>query len=93
MNTYKAKKHSDAVKLMTNYHVNMCGYKMFESNIESGVFSVASKEDGLILTLLDDKTIIKTNGYRDDLGFVSNSEYQGFLDEYYNVASMASQDE
>ena len=71
----------------------MCGYKLFEPNIEAGVFAVASKEDGLILTLLDNKSIKKTDGYGKDLGFITESESRTAQDEYHEIASSASQDE
>lgn len=93
MSVYKAKKHSRVVKFMTGYYIGQCGYKVFLPNTDNGVFGVASKEDDLILTLLDDKTIKKTDGSGKDLGFVSQDEYDKAKDEFFDILSMASQDE
>lgn len=95
MKIYKAKKHSEAVRFMTNYYVSMCGFKVRAPNpyIEGGVFAVASKVDQKILTLLDDKTIKITSSYGQDLGLLSESDFKQVQDEYHDIASCAGQDE
>lgn len=95
MKIYKAKKHSEAVRFMTSYYVLMLGFKTRfpPYSIDGGVFTVASRADKKILTLLDDKTIKITSSYGQDLGFLSESDFKQVQDEYHDIASCASQDE
>lgn len=93
MNIYKAKKHSDAVKLMTDFYVGLLGYKLSIPNVEGGVFAIASEESGLIITLLDDKTIKITDGQQKELGFIDENEAKTARDGYIESISMVSKDE
>ena len=93
MSIYKAKKHSYITNFMTSYYIGQCGYKVFLPKKANEVFAVASKEDNLILILLDDKTIRKTDRYGKDLGFVSQDEFDKAKDEHFDILSMVGQDE
>lgn len=93
MSTAKVKKHSDAVELMKSYYIDMCGFKVFTPNVKDGVFAVAHKESNRIITLLDNKTIVKTDGYGKNLEFISVEELERAKNDCFDIQSMSSQDE
>lgn len=93
--TYKAKNHSQAVKFMTEYYVDMCGFKIISpTHHKKGVFSVISREeDAVFLTLLDNKTIEQYDEKSRVSSLLTNFDYQKACDDYADIRSMASQDE
>lgn len=92
---YKAKNHSETVRFMIDYYVNLCGFKIIApTHHKKGVFSVISKvEDGVLLTLLDNKTIEQTDKKGRDPFLLTDFDYQKAHDDYADIISMASQDE
>ncbi len=93
MSTAKVKKHSDVVELMKSYYIDMCGFKVFTPNVKDGVFAVAHKESNRVITLLDDKAIVKTDSYGKNLEFISVDELERERNDRFDIESMSSQDE
>lgn len=82
--------HRQAVLHMTLFYLDMSGYKLHKpkSCIDSTeIFCVASKDDGLIISLLENKTIAKQDGYGNSRGLVTTKEYEAQRDIIYDVLS------
>ena len=91
--TYKARSHSQAVRFMMKYHVGMCGFEVVApTHHKKGVFSVISRvEDGVLLTLLDNKTIEQSDKKGRHPFLMTDFDYQKAYDDYSDIRSMADQ--
>lgn len=72
---YRALIASSGVKLLIDNYVKGYGYEVLEpETAEGGIYSVADREQSLILTLMEDGTILKTDGFRVPKGNLTNGE-------------------
>lgn len=72
---FQAIKPSIAVQMLLKCYVGNYGYELFTPDTrEGGVFSVVHYEQKLILTVLDNGTIRKYDGFHHDLGALTNGE-------------------
>ena len=72
---YVAIAQTQGVRMLIDNYVSTYGYEVFEPNTyEGGVYAVADREQGIILTLMSDGTVLKTDGFGVPKGSLTNGE-------------------
>lgn len=86
---YVAIAQTQGVRMLIDNYVNTYGYEVFEPNTyEGGVYAVADKEQGIILTLMSDGTVLKTDGFGVAKGKLTNGEVK-LAEMDFNSAKIA----
>ena len=65
--------------------------RLFELSLAGGVFAVACIHDDIILTLLDDKTILKSSGRVHNCSLFTKTEYELSLSDLSDIAPALAQ--